>query len=301
MPVKGADVGAAAALGAAAFWALTNLILREQIGKLGGATAQTWRTAVSTLVFIPIFLLLREPGDLAAIPGRTIGVLLVSVLLSMVIGDILQFTAVRRLGVSLSLPISSCYPIFTLIIAAIFLSEALTPRAIGGALLVIVGVILVALPRRALAEDGQVGQTALTSGHWVGVACAFAAAICVAFATTLTRVAIEDIDILAANLLRLPFSAALCGVISTVERRQPPWRVERRGILPLCLAGLTGLASGLCYLYAIKAVGASTTATLNAAGPIFGLFGAVVFLRERPTRRSVIGTLTAFVGIVLVV
>ena len=55
------------------------------------------------------------------------------------IGDILQFTAVRRLGVALALPISSSYPLFTLIIAAVFLSEALTPRAIGGVLLVITG------------------------------------------------------------------------------------------------------------------------------------------------------------------
>jgi hypothetical protein len=34
-------VGAAAAIGAAVFWASTNLILREQIIKIGGATAQT--------------------------------------------------------------------------------------------------------------------------------------------------------------------------------------------------------------------------------------------------------------------
>jgi drug/metabolite transporter (DMT)-like permease len=301
VPMKGAGVGAAAALGAAAFWALTNLILREQIGKVGGATAQTWRTAVSTVVSIPIFLALRDPRDLATLPARSVAILLASVLLSMVIGDILQFTAVRRLGVALAMPISSCYPLFTLVIAAAFLGESFTQRALGGALLVVVGVVLVALPRRPLADERAAGLAAADRGHWVGVACAFAAAICVAGATTLTRVALEGIDILAANLLRLPFSAALCGLISTVERRQPPWRVERRGIVPLCLAGLTGLGSGLCYLFAIQEVGASTTATLNAAGPIFGLFGAVVFLRERPTRRSVIGMLIAFAGIVLVV
>jgi len=123
----------------------------------------------------------------------------------------------------------------------------------------------------------------------------------VAGATALTRVAIQDIDILAANMLRLPFSATLCAVISTVERRQPPWRVEQRSIPALCAAGVTGLASGLCYLSAIKLVGASTTATLNAAGPIFGLLGAIVFLSERPTRRSIVGTLVAFLGVVLVV
>ena len=294
-------MGALAALGAAAFWAMTNLILRGQIVKVGGATAQTWRTVVSTLVFGGAFLLLRRPADLLAIPGRTVAVLLLSVLLSMVIGDILQFTAVRHLGVALTLPISSCYPLFTLVIAAATIGEVPTPRAVVGAMLVIAGVGLVALPRPALVEEGAARPAAPATGHWFGVALAFASALCVAAATTLTRVAIQDLDILAANMLRLPFSATLCAAISTIERRQPPWRVERRGILPLCLSGFTGLASGLCYLYAIKAVGASTTATLNAAGPIFGLLGAVLFLRERPTRRSIIGTLIAFLGVVLVV
>jgi drug/metabolite transporter (DMT)-like permease len=293
-------MGAAAALGAALFWAATNLVLREQLNKIGGATAQTWRTVVSTLIFGVIFLALRSPSDLLAIPARTVGILLLSVLMSMVIGDILQFTAVRRIGIALAMPIASCYPLFTLVIAAVALSEAPTARAIIGALLVVAGVVLVALPRRALVTEGEPG-IAVSSVHWSGVACALASAVCVAGATALTRVAIQDIDILAANMLRLPFSASLCAVISTVERRQPPWRVERRSIPALCAAGVTGLASGLCYLSAIKLVGASTTATLNAAGPIFGLLGAIVFLGERPTRRSIVGTVIAFLGVVLVV
>ena len=293
-------MGAAAALGAALFWAATNLVLREQLNKVGGATAQTWRTVVSTLIFGVVFLALRSPSDLLAIPARTVGILLLSVLMSMVIGDILQFTAVRRIGIALAMPIASCYPLFTLLIAAVALGEVPTARAIIGALLVVAGVVLVALPRRALVAEGATGIT-VASVHWSGVACALASAVCVAGATALTRVAIQDIDILAANMLRLPFSATLCAVISTVERRQPPWRVERRSIPALCTAGVTGLASGLCYLSAIKLVGASTTATLNAAGPIFGLLGAIIFLSERPTRRSIVGTLIAFLGVVLVV
>lgn len=294
-------MGAAAALGAALFWAATNLILREPILKLGGATAQAWRTVVSTIVFGLAFLALRNPRDILDIPARTVAVLLVSVLLSMVLGDILQFTAVRHLGIALTLPIASCYPLFTLLIAAVTIGEVPTSRAILGALFVIAGVILVALPRRALADEGTTRQTAPLAGHWLGVTLALASAICVAVATILTRVAIRDLDILAANMLRLPFSATLCTLISTAQRRQPPWQVERRHIIPLCLSGFTGLGSGLCYLYAIKVVGASTTATLNAAGPIFGLLGAVIFLRERPTRRNIAGTLLAFLGVALVV
>ena len=294
-------MGALAGLGAAILWAITNLILRDQVHKLGGATTQAWRTAVSTLIFIPIFLLARHPRDLLGIPTDIIGLLLLSVLMSMVIGDILQFTAIRRIGLSLAMPIGSASPFLTLLVAAATLGEPITPRSVGGSVLVIVGVIMVALPRRALDEAERAQRRALNGNHWIGVTLALAAAICSAAANTLTRAAIVDIDILSANLLRLPFSAILCAAIGTAQRRELPWRVGRSSLVPLCLAGLTGLGSGLCYLNAIKLVGASTTATLNASAPIFGLFGAVIFLGERPTTRNIVGTLIAFCGVALVV
>jgi len=297
--------GEVAALVGAAFWAATNLILRGSIFALGGATAQAWRGVVSTIVFTFIFLALRTPNDILVIPVRTIGVLLLSVLLNMVLGDILQFTAVRHLGVARALPISSAYPLLTLLLATTTLGEQLTARIVVGALLVIVGVTLVALPRRSLRE--QEGQRRRRIGrmeaHGAGVAFALGSAVCVAAATTLVRVVLRggNVDVLAANMIRLPVSAVLCTLISVFQRRQPPWRVERRYVLPLCLAGLTGLVSGLCYLTAIQVAGASRTATLNAASPIFGLLGAVMFLGERPTPRHIVGTLVAFLGIVLVV
>lgn len=294
-------MGALAALGAAVLWAVTNLVLREQIVKLGGATAQAWRTAVSTLIFLPIFLLARHPRDLLGIPAQTLAILLLAVLLSMVIGDILQFTAIRRIGLALAMPIGSASPLLTLVVAAVTLGEPITPRAVGGASLVVAGVVMVALPRRALGEIEHAQRRALTANHWLGVGLALAAAVCSAGATTLTRAAITNLDILSANLLRLPFSAMLCAIIGTAQRGQPPWRVGRASLAPLCLAGVTGLGSGLCYLSAIKLVGASTTATLNASAPIFGLLGAVAFLAERPSTRNVAGTLIAFLGVALVV
>ena len=211
-------MGALAALGSAALWALTNLLLRGQVQKLGGGTANAWRTVSSTLCFLPIFLFLRQPSDLLAIPTRTLVVLLTAVLLSMVIGDILQFTAISRLGIALAMPISSCYPFLTLLIAASFLGERFTLRAAGGAAAIVAGVILVALPRRALDEAERAQRQALTTNHWIGVGLALASAVCAAGATTLTRVAIRDIDIVAANMLRLPFSVVACCLIGTVQR-----------------------------------------------------------------------------------
>ena len=294
-------MGGAAALICAALWAITNLLLRRQVLSMGGPTANTWRNAFATLCYLGVFLTFRHPRDILAIPRDTIAVLLLAVLLSMVIGDILQFTAIRRLGIALAMPIASSYPLLTLGIAALVLGEPLTIRSLGGAILVIGGVILVALPRRALTDsmDGQ--HRASTANHWIGVGLAVGSALCAAAAVTLTRTAIVDIDILAANMIRLPFSAALCALISTAERRKAPWRIARGSYGPLFLAGLASMGSGLAFLTAVKLAGAAKTATLNASAPLFGLLGAIAFLGERPTRRNVVGAVVAFVGITLVV
>lgn len=294
-------MGAAVALATAIFAASTNLILRREIAQLGGAVAQTWRATVSTLVFAVAFLFLRDVRILFDLPGRAVAILLASVLLNMVLGDLFQYAAITRLGISLAMPIASAYPLVTLLIAITTLGEIPTIRAACGTVLVIGGVILVALPRRALSVAGDdVRQNRPAAGHWAGVGLALGSAICIAGATILTRIALRDLDILAANMLRLPFGAVLCASIAIAQRRLP-WRVERRNLLPLCLSGLTGLGSSICFLIAITLVGASTTATLNAAAPIFGLLGAVAFLGERPTARNVVGTLIAFCGVALVV
>lgn len=293
-------MGAAMGLATALFAASTSLILRRQIVEIGGAAAQTWRATVGALIFALIFLLFRDPRELLGLPPRAVGVLLFSVLLNMVLGDLLQYAAITRLGIALAMPIASSYPLVTLLIATATLGETPTVRAAIGTVLVIVGVILVALPRRALDAAGAKRFAAPAAGHWAGVAFALAAAVCLAVATILTRVALREIDALAANVLRLPFGALLCTLIAVAQRR-PPWRATRRNLLPLGLAGLTGLGSSMSFLIAITLVGASTTATLNAAAPIFGLLGAVLFLHERPTRRNIVGTIIAFVGVILVV
>lgn len=122
-------VAAGAALGAAILWVATNLLLRGPVLKLGGATANAWPITAGALCSVPAFLLLRHPRDLLAIPGQTVAVLLASVLLSMVLGDILQFTAIRRLGIALAMPIAASYPFLTLLIAAAALGVAPLPAA----------------------------------------------------------------------------------------------------------------------------------------------------------------------------
>lgn len=294
-------MGELAGLGAALIWSTTNIILRGESVRFGAVLVNAWRTVFAAICFGIIFLLTRGPGHLTAIPPRSLLTLLAGVVVGMVIGDALQFTAMARIGVARAMPISSCFPLFTIAIAAVFLNERITARTVGGAILVIVGVTLVALPRRAGVEVTAQGGV-LPAGYWLGVGMALTAAVCWSVSTTFSRVAMQGTDVITANTIRLPFSALVSLLIGLRGGWVPPTKFGRRSLAILVLCGIFGTAGGgFLYLTAIDLAGAAKTAVLGSAAPIFGLIGSVLFLGERPGPRGIVGTLLSVGGIALVV
>jgi DME family drug/metabolite transporter len=295
-------MGELAGVGAAIIWATTNIVLRGQSVRLGAVTVNAWRTVFAAICFVIIFLLTRPLSTFGQLPLQGVAALLTGVIFGMVIGDVLQFTAMTRIGVARAMPISSCFPLFTIAIAAVLLGERITGRTIIGAVLVIAGVVLVALPSRVSTVNVTEGSTPPASLYWIGVAMALGAAICWSCSTTLSRIALRDIDVITANTIRMPFSAAVSLLLNLRGGGMPVRKFGRRSMVILILCGIIGTAGGgFLYLTAIELAGAAKTAVLSSAAPIFGLIGSVIFLHERPSRRGIIGTLISFAGIVLVV
>lgn len=294
-------MGELAGLGAAIIWATTNIVLRGQSVRLGAVSVNAWRTVFAAICFIIIFLLTRPLSTFAQLPLRGVAALLTGVIFGMVIGDVLQFTAMVRIGVARAMPISSCFPLFTIVIAAVLLDERITGRTVIGALLVIGGVVLVALPSRTGVVGAVAGAPPIPR-YWIGVAMALTAAICWSCSTTLSRIALRDIDVITANTIRMPFSAAVSLLLSLRSGGLPVRKFGRTSLVILILCGIIGTAGGgFLYLTAIELAGAAKTAVLGSAAPIFGLIGSVIFLRERPSPRGIVGTLLSVAGIALVV
>ena len=295
-------MGELAGVGAAIIWATTNIILRGQSVRLGAVTVNAWRTVFAALCFVSIFLLTRPLSTFGQLPLRGVAALLTGVIFGMVIGDVLQFTAMTRIGVARAMPISSCFPLFTIAIAAVLLGERITGRTIIGALLVIAGVVLVALPSRVATVNATEGNAPPASLYWIGVAMALGAAICWSCSTTLSRIALREIDVITANTIRMPFSAAVSLLLNLRAGGLPVRKFGRNSMVILILCGIIGTAGGgFLYLTAIELAGAAKTAVLSSAAPIFGLIGSVIFLHERPSPRGIVGTLISVAGIVLVV
>jgi transporter family protein len=142
----GYPLGVVFALGAATAYGVNAILVKEGIQRFGIVLPGLVIAAVvGMLTLTPLALRSLPPSRP---PARSIGLVLLSGLCAACgIGS--YFLALSQLPVSVVVPVSSAYPLVTLIMARVFLrqSESITPRTIAGAVCVVAGVALIALTR----------------------------------------------------------------------------------------------------------------------------------------------------------
>ncbi|MBI3953899.1 MAG: DMT family transporter [Chloroflexi bacterium] len=292
-------MGEAAALGAAFLWAVSGTLIKPVTRSLTGLPLN----ALRCLFAVPFLWLLMGAlgltGELAALPAGVIVGLLSSALVAIVFGDTLYFIALRRLDASQAFPIStSVLPVFTFVLAAVFLGETGSIKTYLGVILVIGGIYLVSSPReRGLLPRGLAGLDRR------GLLLVLVAGVFWATSLIILRSALQDVNVIVANALRISFVALLLTALALPQlRRVDPRRLGPR---PLLLAAATGIldfgVSGALFLTAIKLAGAAKTAVLTSLSPLFLVAFALVFLKEPVTRRLGLGVALSVAGVALLV
>ncbi|MCC6628115.1 MAG: DMT family transporter [Chloroflexi bacterium] len=290
--------GALASLASALLWATTNLLVKLEAHRVGVVAMNAYRTTVGAVVMLAVFLAVPDPGRLLTMPLSSIAALLVSVIVGLVFGDTLNFRAMMLIGLARSFPISGSFPLFTLILAAVVLRESVGWREVIGCLVTLAGVMLVAIPSAGIHEPRLDRRTNLA-----GVACALGAAIMWSISSTTVKIGLDDLDVVAANAIRLPVAAAVLLAMTARGRPQPrPWQLPRSTITVIVLTGVLGSGlSGFLWMYGVQAIGAARAAVLSATSPIFAAPMSAALLKERLTRRILAGTLLSVAGIIVIV
>jgi DME family drug/metabolite transporter len=290
---------------AAIIWATSNTLLRMQTARLGAVAVNFWRCVVTIPFFILLFLIVRDPGTLRDLSPLTILYIVLGVCIGMVTGDTLQYHAIKLIGVSRSMPVSGCFPLFTVFFAWLLNGEPIRVQVLGGAVVVMMGVVLISLPKRAPAPVGIIAAPApvvVDRTNTIGIAFSLIAAICWSLSTVVQSKALDHSDPITVNLIRMPVAACVLLVASRGKANIPLRQFGGRTFLFLAVIGIfgTGLAS-ISYLGALKIAGAGRTAVLGATAPLFALPLSMLLLGERPGMRAVTGTLLTVIGIALVV
>jgi drug/metabolite transporter (DMT)-like permease len=257
------DLGALVLLGA--FWGASFIFIRVAVPVLGPFVLMDLRVLLAAAGLVLGAVAVGRLPKLRAHWGRflVLGFLNAAVPFTLIAASEINLTA------SLAAILNSTTPLFTAVVAAVWIGEALTPRRIGGLLLGIVGVALV------------VGWTpvALSPVVLLSVGASLAAALSYGFGGVYAKRAFSGLPPLSmaigqqtgAGLLLLPPAAV------SLPGEAPPLAVV---LSVLALALLSTALAYLLYFRLITSVGPTSTLTVTFLVPVFGLLFGALFLNE---------------------
>ncbi|MFT4703701.1 MAG: drug/metabolite transporter (DMT)-like permease [Bradymonadia bacterium] len=292
-------MGELAALGSSLVWACASILFSKLGKSMSGLSMNASKCTLALLFFIPT-LLWRE-GVLwpAGISDYSLGLLGVSALVGLTLGDTAYFGSLIRLGPAKALLLTALVPPVTAILGFVCLDESLTLQALGGMALAIGGVTWVVQERAPDAAGERAGVDK------IGIALGVLAAVCQASGAVLMKLADADsqLSALGVSVVRLALGVAGLLVLVALRRELPalikPLR-EPRTLGIMMVATFLGTFMGIWLMnYGFLNAQVGVAATLNSTSPIWVLPLAAIFLHERISARTALGAVIAVAGVAL--
>jgi len=284
-------LGTLAALGAAVTWAATGLLVRSLVRELGSVAVNAVRSTVGGAILLVWVLVTAGAGAFTAVSPRALGLLALSIVAAIAIGDTVFFESTRVLGLGRAMTISMTYPVGAAALAAAFLEEPVTPPIAVGTLLTLAGLVLIVAPwaERAPGERFAfgVGTATLASLAW---------AVSVIF----LKAPLRETDPVTAQAIRLPLAALVLWAT--------PWaraaagglgRLEGAAITRLAALSVLTVLSSVLFVASVKYAGVAAAAVLSSTAPMFAIPLARFFFGERLSRPALVGAGITVVGIVV--
>lgn len=278
-------------LGSGLNWAVTTLIIRSLIGTFTPAGITAVRATVGGAILVGAAIAAGQGRDMLTAPLWVVLSLWISVVIAMGLGDTLFFRSMDYLGVTRALTLGLLNPLLTTLTGTVFYGETMTLPRLAGIGLVIGGLCLIVSGR-----GGEGAAAARTRRRGLALVCSAAAAG--ALSTTIQKPALLQIPVLAATALRIPMAGLVLwltpwtrGTLGALRSSSPR---ERRQLGTVCL--LNAIGSGL-FTMAIRYGGVAVGNVLASTSPLFALPLEVWLLKQRPSRRTVLGAVLAVVGI----
>lgn len=285
-------IGMAAALGSALSWALGSVLFRR-LGDHLPPVALTFAKGLASIGLLGVAVLFVGFEPLTA---EVWGLLILSGVLGIALGDTLFFLALNRLGAHVVVILFTLGQVLTVILAVLWLGEQPALQDWFGIALVLGGITLVMWYR----IDGEEGRT-----HFRGIAYGLLSVTAMSISILIAKEALETTGTIQATFIRL-----LAGTVGIFLFGQLSGRLfsglqalRQPRVLGLFGVSVTIVTFGGFWLSlaAIAHVEVAMANTLSATEPLFVLPLAAILLKERITWPVVLGSLTTVAGIVLMV
>uniref|UniRef100_A0A7C4KZF8 EamA family transporter n=1 Tax=Bellilinea caldifistulae TaxID=360411 RepID=A0A7C4KZF8_9CHLR len=287
--------GGLAALTAAFLWALASVWF-TRLGSHLSVIEVNFLKGMLALILLVITLYLSG-GGLQSIPANALGLLLVSGVIGITLGDSAYLQALQHLGPRRTLLLATLAPPMVGLIAWGVLGETLAWTAWLGILLTVAGIAWVILERTP--------DSAPAFDLKLGLLFGFLAALSQSVALVLSRVALTrtSVDSLQSTILRLAAAVVVLAVWSLLRRKpllsRSVFRAQPHLWATLGAATFIGtyLAMWLQQV-SISLAPAGIVQTLLSASPLF-ILPIAALQGQKITPRAVLGALLALGGVAL--
>lgn len=286
-----------AALGTAACWATTGVISADGVRALGAFHFNLFRQ-----VFVSVLLavIVAVGGLWVGMDAPTLGVLMVSGIIGILLGDTFNFAAVGRIGPRRAGAIFALNAPMAAVLGWAFLGEVLGAQAWLGIAVTVAGVAMAILGRPGVNAHRL---EALQGTILIGVAFGLAGGFGQAVGSLIARpVMTAGLNPYLASLIRVGASGLAMGVLAALPFAPAAPRQVSRGVLILtAITAFIGLLMGMTlFLYALQGSKTGIVATLSATSPVIIL--PMMWLRtgQRPSALSFCGAALAVAGLALI-
>jgi drug/metabolite transporter (DMT)-like permease len=281
------------------FFGVTNVIYKKMSDDISVMDITFSRMWVS-LPLAYLFAVISTGSFEIVVPIDAMFPLAFSMLLGIVLGDTMYFLSQERIGVTRAFPISMSSPLMVYLLTALFLDEPVILQRVFGAIIVVIGVCLVAIASQK--ESNQTKSRWSSRDRKIGLLLAFLTLFSWALSDTVFQFGLTNVGAAEANYFRTLFASILLVPFFLISLKNGRKLPGKRVALFAALTGIFGMALSLiAYSYAVKFIGATVTAVIVASAPVLTAPLSAIYLNEEMNRRVVVGTFMTILGVILVI
>ena len=275
------------AFGSAFFAGVTSILAKCGIRKTDSTVATAIRTIVVLIFSWLMVFVVGSQKQIGRIEGKT---LLFLVLSGLATGAswLCYFKALQLGDINKVVPIDKSSTILTILLAFLFLHEAVSlPK--------IIGVVLIAIGTFLMIETRDVNPGQAKGKGWLLYA--VGAAVFASLTSILGKVGISGVESNLGTAIRTVVVLAMSWVMVFATGKQKTVRnIPKKELGFICLSGLATGASWLCYYRALQDGLASVVVPIDKLSILVTILFSYLVFRERLSKRAFAGLLAIVVG-----
>ena len=274
------------AVGSAFFAGVTSILAKCGIRKTDSTVATAIRTIIVLIFSWLMVFIVGSQNQLQSISGKSLCFLILSGL-STGASWLCYFKALQIGDVNKVVPIDKSSTVLTILLAAIFLGEAINASKAVGIALIAAGTLLMIEKK----------QGARTGGSRSWLFYALGSAIFASLTSILGKVGITGIESNLGTAIRTCVVLVMSWVMVFVTGKQNEVRsISGRELAFICLSGLATGASWLCYYKALQDGLASVVVPIDKLSILVSIAFSYFVFHEKLSRKALVGLLGVVAG-----